>query len=58
MHERRGLALLLCLLACAGCGPRKSTAELIADLKSGKEREGVIAAPPCRVATRKRSFRR
>ena len=35
---------MLCLLACGGCGKGKSTDELIADLKSGKEIEGVIAA--------------
>jgi HEAT repeat protein len=32
------------LLACCGCNNGKSTDELIADLKSGKEGEGVIAA--------------
>jgi HEAT repeat protein len=32
------------LLACCGCGNEKSTDELIGDLKSGKEDEGVIAA--------------
>jgi HEAT repeat protein len=35
--------VLLCLLACAGCGKKKSTAELIADLKSSQERERLIA---------------
>ena len=39
-----GLVLLLCLLACGGCNRGKSTDELIADLKSGTEIEGVIAA--------------
>jgi HEAT repeat protein len=34
MRARRGAALLLCLLACAGCGRTKSTDELITDLKS------------------------
>jgi hypothetical protein len=44
MRVRTGLVLLLCLLACGcGCGG-KSTDELIADLKSGKEKEVVIAA--------------
>jgi HEAT repeat protein len=33
MRMRRGVAVLLCLLACAGCGG-KSTDQLIADLKS------------------------
>ena len=37
------LVLLLCLLACGGCGKKKSTDELIADLKSGQERERIIA---------------
>ena len=44
MRVQTGLVLLLCLLACAGCSKQKSTDELIADLKSGKEIEGVIAA--------------
>jgi HEAT repeat protein len=44
MRVQTGLVLLLCLLAC-GCGSnQKSTDELIADLKSGKDKEGVIAA--------------
>jgi HEAT repeat protein len=42
MRVQTGLVLLLCLLACGGCSKGKSTDELIADLKSGKE--GVIAA--------------
>jgi HEAT repeat protein len=44
MRVRTGLVPLLCLLACGGCGNGKSTDELIADLKSGKEIEGTIAA--------------
>ena len=43
MRGQTGLVLLLGLLACAGCGSEKSTDELIADLKSGKDEEGVIA---------------
>ena len=43
MRVQTGLVLLLCLLACGGCGKEKSTDELIADLKSGKEKEGIIA---------------
>jgi HEAT repeat protein len=39
-----GPVLLLCSLACVGCSGQKSTDELIADLKSGKEGEGVTAA--------------
>jgi HEAT repeat protein len=44
MRVRTVLVLLLCLLACGGCSNQKSTDELIADLKSGTEIEGVIAA--------------
>ena len=44
MHVQTGLVLLLCLLACGGCNTGKSTDELIADLKSGTEIEGVKAA--------------
>ena len=34
MRVRTCLVLLLCLLACGGCGKTKSTDELITDLKS------------------------
>jgi HEAT repeat protein len=44
MRVQTGLVLLLCLLACVGCSKQKSTDELIADLKSGTEIEGVKAA--------------
>ena len=44
MRVQTVLVLLLCLLACGGCNNGKSTDELIADLKSGTEIEGVIAA--------------
>ncbi len=44
MRVQTGWGLLLCLLACGGCSKGKSTDELIADLKSGTEIEGVIAA--------------
>jgi HEAT repeat protein len=44
MRVQTGLVLLLCSLACVGCNNGKSTDELIADLKSGTEIEGVIAA--------------
>jgi HEAT repeat protein len=37
-----GCVLLLCLLACAGCGS-KSTDELVTDLKSPQERDRLIA---------------
>jgi HEAT repeats len=36
-------ALLLSLLACCGCGKEKSTAELIKDVKSGGERDRIVA---------------
>jgi HEAT repeats len=36
-------ALLLCLLAVAGCGRKKSTDELIADLKAPQDRDKIIA---------------
>jgi HEAT repeat protein len=42
MHLRTRLVLLLCLLACGGCG-KKSTDELVGDLKSGNEGQRVIA---------------
>ena len=44
MRGQTGLVPLLCLLACVGCSKQKSTDELIANLKSGTEIEGVIAA--------------
>ena len=44
MRAQTSLTLSLCMLACVGCGEGKSTDELIADLKSGKEGEGVVAA--------------
>jgi HEAT repeat protein len=44
MRGQPGWVLLLSLLTCGGCGGGKSTDELITDLKSGKEGEGVIAA--------------
>jgi HEAT repeat protein len=43
MRVRASFVLLVCLLACGGCGKQKSTAELIADLKSSQERERIIA---------------
>jgi hypothetical protein len=43
MRLRSGCVLLLCLLACGGCAKKKSTGELIADLKSGQERDRLIA---------------
>ena len=43
MHARMRFVLLFGLLMCAGCGKTKSTDELIADLKSGTERDRIIA---------------
>jgi HEAT repeat protein len=40
MRVRTRSVLLLCLLACGGCGKEKSTDELIADLKSPQAQEG------------------
>jgi HEAT repeat protein len=37
------LVLLLGLLVCVGCSKQKSTGELVTDLRSGQERERVIA---------------
>jgi len=42
MSVRTCFALLFCLLACGGCG-RKSTDELIADLKSPQEKDRLVA---------------
>ncbi len=43
MRVRTCFVLLLCLLACAGCGKEKSTSELITDLKSSEEKDRIIA---------------
>ncbi|HTU89290.1 MAG TPA: HEAT repeat domain-containing protein [Gemmataceae bacterium] len=43
MRVRTYFVLLFCLLACGGCSKKKSTDELITDLKTGKERERIIA---------------
>ncbi len=43
MRVQTSLVLLLCLLACGGCGKKKSTDELIRDLKTGQEKERIIA---------------
>ena len=37
------LVLLLCVLACSGCGKEKSTDQLIQDLNSSQEKDRVIA---------------
>ena len=44
MRVRTRYVLLLCLLACGGCGKTKSTDELIGDLKSAQDRDRIIAA--------------
>lgn len=43
MRVRTPFVLLLCLLACGGCGKKKSTDQLIEDLKSGQEKDRLIA---------------
>jgi HEAT repeat protein len=43
MRVRTVLVLALGLLACAGCGKKKTTDELIEDLKSAQERDRIIA---------------
>ncbi len=47
MRVQTSLVLLLCLLACGGCGKKKSTDELIRDLKTGQEKERIIAVRTC-----------
>jgi HEAT repeat protein len=44
MRVRTCLVLLLGLLTCGGCRRTKSTDELLGDLKSGEERDRLIAA--------------
>jgi HEAT repeat protein len=43
MRGRAGFVLVLGLLACCGCGKTKSTDQLIEDLKSGQEKDRLIA---------------
>ncbi len=43
MRVRTRFVLLLCLLACWGCGKNKSTDELIGDLKSTQEGDRIKA---------------
>jgi HEAT repeat protein len=43
MRMWTGFVLLFCLLACGGCGKKKSTDELIEDLKSSKEGDRIKA---------------
>jgi hypothetical protein len=42
MRVKTSMVMLLCLLACAGCG-KKSTDQLIEDLTSTNERDRIIA---------------
>jgi HEAT repeat protein len=37
------MVVLLCLLACVGCGKEKSTDQLIQDLNSSQEKDRIIA---------------
>jgi HEAT repeat protein len=43
MRVRTCFVLLLCLLACGGCGKTKSTAQLLEDLKARQEKDRLIA---------------
>ncbi len=44
MGKRTALLLMFCVLMYGGCGKKeKSTAELLADLKSGEDRDRLIA---------------
>jgi HEAT repeat protein len=43
MRLRNSTVLLLCLLACGGCGKTKSTGELLDDLKSSQEKDRIVA---------------
>jgi HEAT repeat protein len=43
MRVRTCFILLLCLAACGGCGKKKSTEELIGDLKSSQEGDRIRA---------------
>jgi HEAT repeat protein len=43
MRLRAFWIVLVCLPACGGCGRSKSTDELLQDLKSGPERDRIIA---------------
>jgi HEAT repeat protein len=43
MGVRTGLLLVVCLAACAGCGQKKSTDELLKDLNSSQEKDQIIA---------------
>jgi HEAT repeat protein len=43
MRTARRYLVAVCLLAAVGCGSKKSTAELIADLKSPDEKDRLVA---------------
>ena len=43
MHARKCSVFLVCMLACGGCSKKKSTGELLDDLKGPLERDRLIA---------------
>jgi hypothetical protein len=43
MRLRIEVVLLLCLLASAGCARKKSTDQLVGDLRSGQEKDRIVA---------------
>jgi HEAT repeat protein len=43
MHTAMRYLLLICLLAAVGCSSKKSTTQLIADLKSADEKDRLVA---------------
>jgi HEAT repeat protein len=43
MHRSTCLVLLVCLLGCGGCTGQKSTEQLLDDLKSGEEKDRLLA---------------
>jgi hypothetical protein len=44
MFKRISFVLFLGALACAGCGNKKSTGQLLTDLNSSEERDRLVAA--------------
>jgi HEAT repeat protein len=44
MRSRKFYVVLFGVLACCGCARQKSTEELMGDLKSGGEKEQIVAA--------------
>ncbi|OWK40335.1 HEAT repeat domain-containing protein [Fimbriiglobus ruber] len=43
MRVQKRLCVLLCVIACGGCGQKKTTGELVADLKSTQEKDRINA---------------